>query len=169
MKKQLTILIVFSFFSAFLFELQAQNNELKNGQAELETAKIFVEAYEEADWNTMRSLLSDNSTAYNLGGNQSLDRDSHIDFWEEIRMTLNPKIIEKKWLVGEYDEQSQGQWIYNWGKNRNTHTNGISVIVPYHLAFLIINNKIHEVHFYYDRLKIIESMDFELTGPDQEY
>ncbi|QCK15416.1 hypothetical protein [Mangrovivirga cuniculi] len=167
MKKHLTILLIFIFL--FTCQTYAQNNELRKGQKELESAKTFVQAYENADWKTMKSMLTDNSTAYNLGGNESLDRDSHIDFWEEIRMTLNPKIIEKKWLIGEFDEERNGRWIYNWGKNRNTHSNGISVIVPYHLAFLIIENKIHEIHFYYDRLKIVESMNFDLTGPDQEY
>ncbi|NMM48255.1 nuclear transport factor 2-like protein [Marinigracilibium pacificum] len=139
------------------------------GETELELAKKWIKAYEDADWQNMRAVLADNSQAFNLGGNDMLNTNEHIDFWEQLRMTLNPKIIEKKWLIGEYDNDKKGIWIYHWGKNRNSHDNGKTVTIPYHLAILFVDQKIKEVHFYYDRLKIVESMNFDLGSPDDEY
>jgi hypothetical protein len=133
----------------------------------LETAKQTVMAYETGDWQIIRNNVTANARFYNLGTYDSLDVDQTIKYWEKGRQTATPVLAEDgAWLAVNIAEgPREGHWILHWGNNTLSYPNGETISFPYHVAFKVAEDKLDEIHFYYDNNKIVRAMGYEILSP----
>lgn len=138
--------------------------------ADLQTAKATVAAYERGDWEKLRSNLSEDAVIYGLGNFDSLNVDETISYWTKGREKAFPTLDEAgTWLAVSIPEgPGKGNWVYHWGVNTLTYDNGETITFPYHVAIKIEDNKVAETHFYYDNMKIIRHLGYALSPPLQD-
>ncbi len=134
---------------------------------DLSTAKATVMAYETADWDELRSMLSPDAQIYGLGNNDSLDVDGTITYWSRGRDDASPELSENGiWLPVSMEQgPAQGNWVLYWGNNTLTYKNGESISFPFHVAMKIEDGLVNEVHFYYDNMKIIRALGYAISPP----
>lgn len=147
---------------------QAQNGTLDyaTADADLKTAKATVTAYEEQNWDKLRTYLSDDATIFGLASFDSLNVDETLAYWAKGSETAIPTLNEQTWLgVSIPDGPRKGNWVYTWGVNTLKYPGGTSITFPYHLALKMSNNKVEEAYFYYDNMKIIREMGYAISPP----
>lgn len=147
---------------------QAQNGtlELDTAEADMKTAKATVTAYEEQNWEQLRSYLSANASIFGLASFDSLNVEETINYWAKGSETAIPSLKKETWLgVSVPTGPKKGNWVYTWGINTLKYPSGASITFPYHLALKINNSKVEEAHFYYDNMKIIREMGYAISPP----
>lgn len=139
-------------------------------EEDLTTAKATVKAYEQGNWEDLRSFLQKEARIYGLGNFDSLTVDETLNYWTEGRETAVPELAEDgTWLgVSITDGPRAGNWIYHWGTNTLSYKDGKKITFPYHVALKMENNKVAETHFYYDNMKIIREMGYAISPPLEE-
>lgn len=159
--KQLIIVI----FGCFIF--QTGIAQVTAEEEIMEIAKETVEAYEAGNWEVLRKHVSPDAMFYNLGSYDSLTLDQTINYWTKGRETATPILVEDGvWLENEIREgPRKGNWVLHWGNNTLTYPHGETVSFPYHVALRFRNEKVQEVHFYYDNNRIIRAMGYEIQPP----
>ena len=156
------------FLLAFTSTATAQNETLDYATSveDLETAKETVQAYEAQDWQKLRTYLKEDARIYGLASFDSMDVDGTISYWSKGSETASPELKDKTWLaVAIPDGPREGHWVYHWGVNTLSYTNGERITFPYHIALKIEDNKVEEAHFYYDNMKIIRDMGYAISPP----
>lgn len=156
------------FIMAFACNVNAQNETLDYSTSveDLKTAKETVQAYEDQDWNELRTYLMDDARIYGLASFDSLNVDETISYWTRGSEKASPELTEKAWLaVAIPDGPREGNWVYHWGVNTLSYVNGEQITFPYHIALKIKDNKVEEAHFYYDNMKIIREMGYAISPP----
>ena len=159
------------FLISISFSVNAQNETLTHATAEedLETAKATVDAYEEQEWEKLRSFLDPDATIYGLASFDSLDVDNTIAYWTKGSDKAKPDLDEGTWLAVSFNQgPRKGNWVYHWGMNTLSFTNGETIRFPYHLALKIEDNKVTKAYFYYDNNKIIREMGYAISPPLEE-
>ena len=69
-----------------------------------------------------------------------------------------PVKVENNW--------NEGEWILSWGTNTITNKKtGKEVVIPYHTASLIQDNKIIYIRYYYDMLNVLTTQGYTITPP----
>jgi ketosteroid isomerase-like protein len=167
----LAILLQFLFLNFATAQIEDQVSlDFPSETEAMETAKNTVEAYEMGDWETIRNNVTADATFYNLGTYDSLDVDQTIDYWKKGRETATPVLADDgAWLaVGIAEGPRKGNWVLHWGNNTLSYPNGETVSFPYHVALKMQNDKVEEVHFYYDNNRIIRAMGYEILTPINE-
>lgn len=141
-----------------------------SAEKDLEIAKATVEAYEDGDWEGLRSYLAEDATIYGLGNYDSLSVEGTINYWTDGREDGQPSLEDDGvWLTVSVPEGPRaGNWVYHWGTNTITYKDGEQVTFPFHVALKMDNNKISETHFYYDNMKIIRAMGYVINPPLEE-
>lgn len=170
--KQLHYVVMGVFFMIFSFQADAQIEnqptlEYPTAEKDLNTAKATVKAYENGNWEELRSFLKDDARIYGLGNFDSLSADETIQYWTKGRETAEPALMEGgTWLGVSIEEGPRtGNWVYHWGTNTLTYRNGETISFPYHVALKIEDDKVAESHFYYDNMKIIREMGYAISPP----
>ena len=133
----------------------------------LETAKQTVAAYESGDWDQLRRNVKPEVMFYNLGSYDSLSLDQTIGYWKKGRETATPALDKNgMWLAVSVPEgPREGNWVLHWGRNTLSYPNGESITFPYHVALKMKDDKVIEVHFYYDNNRIIRELGYEIQPP----
>ena len=156
------------FMTAFTYTANAQNETLDYSTSveDLKTAKATVQAYEDQDWDELRTYLKDDARIYGLASFDTLDVDQTIRYWKKGTDKAIPDLAEETWLAVAIPEGiRQGNWVYHWGVNTLSYATGEKIIFPYHIALKIDQNKVEEAHFYYDNMKIIREMGYAISPP----
>lgn len=161
--------LIFIIFGCFIFHTgiaQVTDNDREEEQM-MTTARETVKAYETGDWEVLRKHVSPDAMFYNLGSYDSLSLDQTINYWTKGRETATPLLVEDGvWLANEIpDGPRKGKWILHWGNNTLTYPRGETVSFPYHVALKFRDEKVQEVHFYYDNNRIIRAMGYEIQPP----
>lgn len=164
---------VFFLVCSFTAVGQTENDatlQYPTAEDDLNTAKATVKAYENGNWEDLRSFLHKDAQIYGLGNFDSLTVDETLDYWTEGRETAVPELAEEgTWLgVSIPDGPRAGNWIYHWGTNTLSYEDGKKITFPYHVALKMENNKVTESHFYYDNMKIIREMGYAISPPLDE-
>lgn len=161
----------------FIFSITAMaqtdiNGEIQHPDAQehLNIAKATVKAYEEGDWDEIRSFLSEDARIYGVGNTDSLNVDQTLTYWSRGRDDASPNLSEKEtWLPVSIEEGTrQGNWVFYWGTNTLTYRNGEDISFPFHVSMKIEEDKITEAHFYYDNMKIIRALGYAISPPLEE-
>lgn len=159
----------------FGFTATAQNEatatlEYPTAETDLLTAKATVKAYEEGNWEELRSHLKKDAKIYGLGNFESLNVDQTVDYWTKGRTTATPTLAEEGTWIGVSfpDGPQKGNWVYHWGVNTLNYKNGETISFPFHVTMRMEDNKVAESHFYYDNSKIIRAMGYAISPPLQE-
>ena len=136
----------------------------------LSIAKATVKAYEQGDWDELRSFLSEEARIYGVGNTDSLNVDQTLTYWSRGRDDASPILSEKEsWLPVSFEEgPRQGNWVFYWGTNTLTYRNGEDISFPFHVSMKIEEDKITEAHFYYDNMKIIRALGYAISPPLEE-
>lgn len=156
---------------SFTFSASAQDKTLDHATAaeDLKTAKATVDAYEQQDWEKLKSFLDPGATIYGLADFDSLNVDETIAYWTKGSQAASPDLTEESWLTVSFTEgPRQGNWVYHWGVNTLTYMNGEKISFPYHLALKIEADKVAQAHFYYNNNKIIRAMGYAISPPLEE-
>lgn len=156
------------FIVAFTSTAIAQNETLDYATSveDLETAKATVQAYEAQDWQKLRTYLKEDAQIFGLASFDSMDVDGTLSYWSKGSEKASPELKDKSWLaVAIPDGPREGHWVYHWGVNTLSYTNGEKITFPYHIALKIEDNKVEEAHFYYDNMKIIRDMGYAISPP----
>lgn len=156
------------FMMAFITSVNAQNETLDYSTSveDLETAKATVQAYEEQDWKELQKFLKEDALIFGLASFDSLDVEQTISYWTKGSENASPELKEKTWLAAAIpDGPRKGNWVYHWGVNTLSYTNGEKITFPYHIALKIEDHKVEEAHFYYDNMKIIREMGYAISPP----
>lgn len=136
----------------------------------LSIAKATVKAYEEGDWDEMRSFLAEDARIYGVGNTDSMDVDQTLTYWSRGRDDANPNLSEKEtWLPVSIEEgPREGNWVFYWGRNTLTYKNGEDISFPFHVSMKMEDDRISEAHFYYDNMKIIRALGYAISPPLEE-
>lgn len=161
--------LMISCFSVLIFQAgvaQVTNNE----DQMMKAAKETVEAYETGNWELLRKHVARDAMFYNLGSYDSLTFDQTINYWTKGRETATPVLVDDGvWLANTIQSgPGKGDWILHWGKNTLSYPTGETVSFPYHVALKFEDEKVQEVHFYYDNNRIIRAMGYEIQPPLEE-
>lgn len=138
-----------------------------NVKNDIETVRATIEAYENGNWEQLRTHMNDDAMVYNLGSFDSLTVDQTVNYWTKGRESAIPKISEDGiWLgVAVSEGPREGNWILHWGNNTLTYPNGETISFPYHLATLMKDKKIYRIYFYYDNGRIIRDLGYSIDPP----
>lgn len=141
--------------------------EFPNQDQALEAAKETVRAYETGNWDLLKKHVQPEAFFYNLGSYDSLSLNQTINYWKKGRETATPVLSQDgAWLpVSVPEGPRKGNWILHWGSNTLNYPNGETISFPYHVALRFNNQKVSDVHFYYDNNRIIRAMGYELHPP----
>lgn len=148
--------------------MNAQNESLDYSTSvnDLETAKATVQAYEDQNWEKLRTFLKEDATIFGLASFDSLNVDETIAYWTKGSEQAAPRLTDQTWLaVSVSNGPKEGNWVYHWGQNTLSYSSGEKISFPYHLALKIAENKVEEAHFYYDNMKIIREMGYAISPP----
>lgn len=98
-------------------QIENPNHEYPTAEADLNTARKTIKAYEEENWPEFQSHSKNNAVTYGLGGFDSLDVAQTIG-----RETAVPHLEEKgTWLETAIpDGPQKGNWIFHW-ENQYAH------------------------------------------------
>lgn len=161
--------LIIAIFGCFIFQTGVAQVSLNNSEKKqlIQTAKEVVEAYEMGNWEVLRKNASPEAMFYNLGSYDSLSLDQTINYWTKGRETATPVLVDDGvWLTNEVPEgPRKGKWVLHWGKNTLTYPAGETISFPYHVAIKFKEEKVQEVHFYYDNNRIIRAMGYEIQPP----
>lgn len=133
----------------------------------MQTAKETVQAYETGNWEVLRNHVAEDAIFYNLGSYDSLSVDQVIKYWTVGREKATPVLADDGvWLpVAVSEGPREGKWILHWGNNTLSYPNGETISFPYHVAMKFRDDKVSQVHFYYDNNRIIRAMGYEIQPP----
>ena len=172
-RKILLISAVLCFFislNLFSQEEGRLTSDYPSRAQDLKVAKNLVAAYEAGDWQELRRNVSSQAMFYNLGSYDSLNLDQTVGYWKKGREIATPHLGNTgEWLTASISEGSRkGNWVFHWGYNTLSYPNGESITFPYHVALKMVDEKVKEVHFYYDNNKIIRELGYEIQPPIEE-
>lgn len=133
-------------------------------------ARETVKAYETGNWEALKNNTSNNVQFYNLGSFDSLDINQTIQYWQKGRETATPVLSDDGvWLaVAVPQGPREGNWVLHWGTNTLSYPTGETVTFPYHVALKFFEDKVTQVHFYYDNNRIIRALGYEIQPPFEE-
>lgn len=136
----------------------------------MQVARETVKAYEMGNWEALRANAAQDALFYNLGSYDSLSLDQTIEYWTEGRKIATPVLSEDGvWLaVAVPQGPREGNWILHWGSNTLGYPNGEKITFPYHVAIKFRDEKVSQIHFYYDNNKIIRALGYEIRPPFEE-
>lgn len=166
----LVVMVLFLSFTGFAQTEKAKTLYYPDAEIDLATAKATVKAYEEGNWEALRTNLKEDAKIYGLGNFDTLTVDQSISYWKKGMETATPILDEDgTWLgVSIPEGPKKGDWILHWGINTLTYKNGEVISFPFHIALKMEDHKISKSYFYYDNMKIIRELGYALSPPLEE-
>jgi hypothetical protein len=155
MKIQINLLLFFGIFLIFSRQENLTTKQYYEECAEIDLAKKLIEAYLDQDWETYRSCYSDTARIWQNAWHTS---DPGITPEEEIKAT---KDFVSKLASYTYEEtiwemivnNAGDKWVHLWGKWVGKLTpNSDELVVPVHIAFGVIGDKIVYESGFWDNL-----------------
>ena len=130
----------------------------------LRLAKEWMDACVKSDLDKMGSIMNPGAIVYGLGGSDSMTFSEYIDKLKRRKERGTFSISNEQWLPIAMDGSVfSGEGIMFWGVQILNYNNGISVSLPNHIVFIIDNDKIESLYFYYDQLKLAKERGYTLT------
>lgn len=169
LKTTLKLFLVLVLVSTFSFA-QTSTLTFKNAESAEAIVKKYVEAFQNDDVTTMTNQVSKDVMVYGLGGGlDSLDYKQHTKYWKNSISNYKHKIVRDLYLpVKVTDNWNEGEWVLTWGTvmatNRKT---GTLIQLPFHVAYLVDNNKITTMYYFYDTLNILETENWTFSPPKE--
>ena len=142
--------------------------EFKNAETAVKLIRTYTEALQKGDANTMNAQLHEKAMIYGLGGGlDSLNVQQHKEYYTNSTNQFKHSISRDLYLPVKVDNNwNEGEWILSWGTNTITNKKtGKEVVIPYHTASLIQDNKIIYIRYYYDMLNILTTQGYAITPP----
>ena len=147
---------------------QKSTLEFKNAVSAETVVKSYVNALQKGDVTTMNAQLSKDAMSYGLGGGlDSLNVKQHKEYYKESTSNYTHSITRDVYLpIKVTDNWNEGEWILAWGTNTITNKKSDKkTAVPYHIAFVVANNKITHMYYFYDMSNFLKSNGWTITPP----
>ena len=148
MKKLLMFLLLSTAIMA------CQKKQYFSSAPEIDLIKKGNEAYFKGDWESLRSLYADTANIYD---NTWLDNEITADqYIENMKAGLTDfteyKLADEREFIEMVETDDGQRWVHDWLLWGGTHKSGKKVLTTVHIASQVINNKIVNQVFMYDRL-----------------
>tara|TARA_R110002051_G_scaffold91370_2_gene160688 strand:- start:6949 stop:7470 length:522 start_codon:yes stop_codon:yes gene_type:complete len=144
--------------------------DFNNGKRATEILKKYVTALQNADADGLADLMSKNAMVYGLGGGlDSLNTAEHKAYWVNSLATYKHNISKDLYLpVKVEDNWNEGEWLLTWGVNtlENTKTGKVTP-VPYHIAAVVVDDKIAAMHYYLDYISLLTKQGYKVIPPSE--
>lgn len=139
-----------------------------NAKTASETLKKYVKALQNGNADGVAALMSKDAMVYGLGGGlDSLNATQHKAYWTNSFANYNHNISNDLYLPIKVENNwNEGEWLLTWGVNTLTNIKtGKVTPVPYHIASLVVDDKITAMHYYLDYISLLTKQGYKLTPP----
>ncbi|APQ15985.1 nuclear transport factor 2 family protein [Maribacter hydrothermalis] len=144
--------------------------DFNNGERATELLKKYVTALQNADVDGLAALMSENAMVYGLGGGlDSLTATEHKTYWVNSLANYKHNISRDLYLpVKVEDNWNEGEWLLTSGVNtlENTKTGEVTP-VPYHIAAVVVDDKIAAMHYYLDYISLLTKQGYKVIPPSE--
>lgn len=169
---KITFLFVTLMFGVTLSKAQEPNVSLDfdNGQTATKTLKKYVTALQNADVEGVAALMTKDAMVYGLGGGlDSLNTTQHKAYWVNSLANYKHNISNDLYLPVKVENNwNEGEWLLTWGVNTlENNKTGIITPVPYHIAAVVVDDKIAAMHYYLDYISLLTKQGYTVIAPSE--
>ena len=161
MKKIILTLFLFPLF----FSCTAPNND----KANIELIERYVQAVQDVDIATMKSILDDDYLGLGPSMNDSIGKQMVLANWEALGNDYYESLIYKKSRMATTEityGDNQGEWVSNWAvMSAVFKADHQSVTIWANSVYQIKNNKIVKSFTFYNEADALEQLGYVFTHP----
>ena len=127
----------------------------KNEKANMKLVNEYVDAMMNANADKVKSLVNEGFKEYGPAAKDSMTVDEALAFWENVNKTSADQKAGTLYMIAIQVNEGplKGDWLDVWGNytaiDKETKEN---IIIPWHSAFFIENNKISSRRSWWDNL-----------------
>ena len=161
-------------FSTLMISCQGPQTIAYDGAAEMEVVDEFLVAIQNADMETARSLITDESITYGPAVTDSLTANEWNELWVDnfknrIKEISYERTASRYFLVTpQQNPLLSGHWVMEWGIMSSNYLNGTSASFWWHGAFKVEDGKIALSRVFYDRADLLTQTGWSLQPPHEE-
>jgi len=169
---KITFLFVTLIFGVALSKAQEPTVSLDfdNGKTATENLKKYATALQNANAEGIAALMTKDAMDYGLGGVlDSLNTEQHKAYRINSLSSYKHRISNNLYLPVEFENNwNEGEWLLTCGVNTLTNTiTGKVIPVPYHIASLLVEDKITAMHYYLDYINLLTKQGYKLMPPTE--
>lgn len=157
MKKYLISLIILVLIGIYSCQEQQVTSQYFDDSPEIDLVKTSIEAYLNQDWETYNSCYSDTAMIWkNTWGDSDLGMtiDENVESMKVTFSSFFSYSFEQTILFG-MDDNEGVKYVYFWSKWTGKLTkDGDEIVIPIHLVYYIVDNKIVAEYGFWDNLPI---------------
>jgi len=162
-------LIVLSFISISLFACTSSAD--KTEKANLAIAKLYIDAVETMNYETMDSLLADNYKGYGPSVGDSTNKEEALASWkyntenlyESIKYTNHTELA-----VTIKEGRAKGDWALNWAYLTIKYKDGRGPVNLWvNSVYLIENGKIVMSRTFYNETDVLRQLNYSIVSPQK--
>lgn len=157
MKKHLISLIILVLIGIYSCQEEQVQKQYFEDSPEIDIAKKAIDAYLKQDWVTYKSYYSDTAKIWDNVWSDS-DPGTTIDENIEGMKASTSSLVSYSFEESIYEmiiSNDEEKYVYFWGKWTGKFTeDGDNVVVPVHIAFNVVDNKIVAEYGFWDNLPI---------------
>lgn len=159
MKKTGTIVLLLLAFNLIL-SCSTQNGTSKKNE---ELVKMYVNAVESNDVETMKSLLDDNYVGLGPSIGDSIDKTGTIENWQYNMANLYESIkYDKSRIISVAvpDGENEGEWVSNWAELTVLYKLGEEAVIWANSVYQIKDGKIIKSYTFYNEADVYRQLGY---------
>jgi hypothetical protein len=158
-------IILTLFLVPLFFSCTAPNND----KANIELIERYVQAVQDVDIATMKSILDDDYVGLGPSINDSIGKQMVLANWEALGNDYYESLIYKKSRMVTTEityGDNQGEWVSNWAvMSAVFKADHQSVTIWANSVYQIKNNKIVKSFTFYNEADALEQLGYVFTHP----